>query len=127
MFCDFHLHLARRLRQIRKQLLKEAGEVALHRDELFVLDGDVGQLGIGRDHIGRDLRELLDPEDLLARDDAAQRAVGHLEHLLNDADRADALNVVGAGILDLAILEHGQADRLALAQRFLDQLDARAS
>ena len=35
---DLHLHLARRLRQIRQQLLEEAGEVALHRDELFVLD-----------------------------------------------------------------------------------------
>ena len=36
---DFHLHLARRLRQIGEQLLEEPGEIALHRDELFVLDG----------------------------------------------------------------------------------------
>ena len=35
---NLHLHLARRLRQVREQLLEEAGEIALHRDELFVLD-----------------------------------------------------------------------------------------
>ena len=41
---DFHLHLARRLRQIAQQLLEERGEIALHRDELFGLFRDVGQL-----------------------------------------------------------------------------------
>ena len=125
MLCDFHLHLARRLRQIAEQLLEESGEIALHRDELFVFDRDVGQLGVGADHVRRDLRELLDFEDLLAGDDAAQRAVGHLEHLLNHADRADALHVVRAGIFDLAVLEDDQADRLAFAQRFFDERDAR--
>ena len=94
---DFHLHLARRLRQIREQLLKESGQIALHRDELLVLDRHVGKFGVRRDHVGRDLRELLDLEDSLAGDDASQRAVRHLEHLLNDADRTDALDVVGAG------------------------------
>ena len=121
---DLHLHLARRLRKIGEQLLEEPGEVALHRDELFVLDRCIGQLGIGRDHVRRDLRELLDLEDLLPRDDATQRAVGNLEHLLNDADRSDALNVVGPRVLDLAIAQHDQADRLPFAQRLLDELDA---
>ena len=80
---------------------------------------------IRRDHVRRDLRELLDLEDLLTGDDAAQRAVGNLEHLLNHADRADALDVVGTGIFDLAIVQHDQTDRLAFAQRFFDELDAR--
>ncbi len=104
---DLHLHLARRLREIRKQLLEESRQIALHRDELFVLDGRVRQLGIGRNHVGRDLRELLDAEDLLTGDDAPQRAVGNLQHLLNDADRADPLHVFGTGILDLAIAQNG--------------------
>ncbi len=55
-----------------------------------------------------------------------QRSVpsGHLEHLLNDADGADALNVVRTGIFGVAIFEHGQADRFAFAQRLFHQLDA---
>ena len=67
----------------------------------------------------------VDLEDLLAGDDTAQRAVGDLQHLLDDADRTDALNVVGLGILDLAVLEDRQADRLAFAQRLFDELNAR--
>ena len=121
---DLHLHLARRLRKIRKQLLEESGKITLHRDELFVLDGRVGQLGVGRNHVGRDLRELLDPEDLLTGNDAPQRAVGNLQHLLNDADRADALHVVGTGILDLAVAQNGQSDRLSFAQRLFDELNS---
>ena len=61
---------------------------------------------------------------MLSGDDAAQRSVGNLEHLLNDADRADALHVVGTGILDFAIAQHDEADRLAFAQRLFDQLNA---
>jgi hypothetical protein len=103
---DLHLHLARRLRKIGKQLLEESGQVALHRDELFVLDRRVRQLGIRRDHVGCDLGELLDAEDLLTGNDASQRAVGNLQHLLNDADRSDPLHVFGARILDLAIAQN---------------------
>ena len=55
---DLHFHLARSLRKVRQELLKEPAEVALHRDELFVFDGHVGQLGIGGDHVRRDLRKL---------------------------------------------------------------------
>ena len=105
--------------------MEQAAQIALHRDELFVLDREIGQLGVCRNHVGLLLRELLDVEDALTGDDAAQRAVGNLEHLLNHADRADALNVVRARILDLAILEHGQTDRLAFAQRFFDERNAR--
>jgi hypothetical protein len=32
---DFHLHLARRLRQVAEQLREEAREIAMHRDEFF--------------------------------------------------------------------------------------------
>ncbi len=53
-----------------------------------------------------------------------KRAVGNFQHLLDNADRSDALNVVGTRILDLAIFEHGQADRLSFAQRLFDELDA---
>ncbi len=118
---DFHLHLARRLRQVGEQFLEQTAEIALHGNELFVVDREVGQLGVRRNHIGLLLREFVDFEHALARDDAADRAVGNLEHLLNDADRADALHVARSRILDLAILEHGQADRLAFAQRLFDQ------
>ena len=122
---DLHLHLARRLRQIGKQLLKEPGEIALHRDEFFVFDGRVGELGVGRDHIGSDLRELLDLEYLLSGDDAAKRPVGDLEHFLDDADRADALHVVRTGLFDLAVPQNDQPDRLPFAQRLFDELDSR--
>ena len=121
---DLHLHLAGRLRQIREQFLEKTRQVPLHRDEVLVFDGHVGKFGVGGHHVRRHLRELLDLEDLLAGDDAAQRAVGHLEHLLNDADRPDALHVVGAGVFDLAVLEHRQADGLAFAQCLFDELDA---
>ena len=71
------------------------------------------------------MRELLDAKHLLPRDDASQRPVWDLQHLLDNADRADALDVVRHGVLGFAILDHAQTDRLAFAQRFLDQGDAR--
>jgi hypothetical protein len=121
---NFHLHLARRLRQIRQQLLKESGEIALHRDQLFVFHRLIGKLGVCGDHVRRDLRELLDLEDLLSGDDAAQRSVRNLEHLLDHANRSHALDVVGAGILRFAIAQDDQSDRLPFAQRFLYERNA---
>ena len=122
---DFHLHLARCLRQVGEQFLEQATQITLHGHELFVVDREIGQLGVCGNHVGLFLRELFDFEHALARDDATDRAVGNLEHLLDHTDRTDALNVVRPRIVDLAILEHGQTDRLAFAQRLFDQQNAR--
>ena len=39
---DFHLHLARCLRQVGEQFLEQAAEIALHGHELFIVDREVG-------------------------------------------------------------------------------------
>jgi hypothetical protein len=122
---NFHLHLARRLRQVGEQFLEEAAEITLHGNEFLIIDGHVGELGVCGYHVRLLLREFFDLEDALAGDDTTNRSVGNFEHLLDDADGADALDVVRPRILDLAILEHGQADRLAFAQGFLDQENTR--
>ncbi len=96
---DFHLHLARRLRQVAQQLREQPGEIAMHRDQIGGFARDVGQLGEGRREIRRDFRERVDAEDGGTRDDAAQRPVGDLEHLLDRADRADAAQIVRARVL----------------------------
>ena len=121
---DFHLHLARRLRQIAQQLLEERAEIAVHRDELFGVFRFVGKLRVGRSHVRIGLNELIDLEDAGSGNDAPQRPVGHLEHLLNDTDRADLAHVVGTGVLGLFLFENDEADLLAFAQGLLDQGDA---
>ena len=120
---DFHLHLARRLRQEADQLREETGEVAVHGDEFVALPRVVGEFDNRRGHERRSLAEALDAENRIAADDAANRAVGHFDHALNRADRTDATQVVGLGILDVLILERDQADGAAVTQRFLDQRD----
>ncbi len=121
---DLHLHLARRLRQIAEQLLEQRAQVAVHRDDLLGLARHVGQLGEGRRHVRLVRDELVDAEHRAAGDDAAQRAVGNLQHLLDRADRADAADVVGRRIFRILVLERDEPDLLAFAQRLFDQLDA---
>ena len=121
---DLHLHLARRLRQIAQQFLEQRAQVALHRDELIAVFGDVRQLGVRRCEVRLRRDELVDAEHGAAGDDAAQRAVRHLEHLLDGADGADAAQVVGTRVFRLFVLERDETDLLALAQRLLDELDA---
>ena len=122
---DFHLHLARRLRQIADQLREERGEVAMHRDEFARFARDVRQFRVRRCEIRRRLRERVDLEDARAADDAADRAVRHLDHALDRADRADAPNVVRTRIFRVLILERDEADLAAVAEGFLDERDAR--
>ncbi len=122
---DFHLHLARRLRQIADQLREKPGEVAMHRQQIVGLHRDVGDFGnLGRD-VRFGLREFLDAEDGITADDAADRPVGDLDHALDGADRPNAAQIVGLGILDILVFEGDEADLFAVAQRFLDQYDAR--
>ncbi len=122
---DFHLHLARRLRQIAQQLLEQRRKIAVHRNELFRLFCDVGKLDESRRHVRLGLHDLVDAEDVRSRDDAAQRSVRNLEHLLNRTDRADATNVVGTRIFGIFVFENDETNRLAFAQRFLDECDTR--
>ena len=113
------------MRQISEQLLKERAEIALHRNEIIGFHRDFGQLVIGRGEVRLAADDLIDLENRSARDDAAQRAVGNLQHLLDRADRADAAQVVGTGILDVFVFEDDETDLLAFAQRFFHERDAR--
>ncbi len=121
---DFHLHLARSLRQISQQFLEKRCEVALHRDEFVGGTRDVGQFRVLCNHIRIGGGEFLDLEDALTSHDAAQRAVRHFEHLLHGPDRSDAMHVVGSRIFDVAVCEQREPDRFAFAQSFFDQLNA---
>ena len=65
---------------------------------------DVRLLVDARDQVGLGRREVVDPDPLPAVDQDPKRAVGHLQHARDDADDADAVDVVRARALDLGVL-----------------------
>ncbi len=95
----------------------------MHGHEFVALARLVGEFDDGGGHERRGLVEALDAEDGIAADDAANRAVGHLDHALNRTDGADATQIVGFWILDVLVFERDQADRPSVAEGLLDERD----
>ena len=120
---DRHLQL---LGQIG-DLLDDLREGALH------VAGQRLQLGAVLDHVGK----LIDPRHqvgllgdvgaeanpLCALDEDAQGAVGDLEHAGDDADHADLVEVLGAGLVVLGIESGDHRQHPVGAEHVVDQLD----
>ena len=97
-------HEADQAREERLHVLRER----LRLGRLLV---DVGNLDEAADEV-RLVLELVDQPDAAdALDEDAERPVGHPEHLLDDRGRADLVQVVPAGLLDLCVLRGDERDQ----------------
>ena len=105
----------------------DLGELLLHRAgqrlDLRCLADDLrqvldlgGQVGIVRDRL--DEADALHPLD-----QDPQRPVGHLDHLVDDGDRADLVEVVPAGRLGLRVLDREEREHPLARDDVVDQLD----
>ena len=104
-------------------LLELGDHGARQRLELARVGGDVGQhLGVRLEEL-RIVDEAVDLGARVALDQHLDRAVGQLEQLQHARDRADPIDVVGAGIVLAGILLRHQQDLLVVAHHLLERPD----
>ena len=112
------------LGQIRRET-DDARELALHvadeRFDLGPLDQHVGYgLELG-DEVRVDGDAFCDPHAMQAADEDALRPVGDLDHLVDDRDRPDLVDVVPVGRLDRGVLGGDQGEQAVAGDDVVDQ------
>ena len=117
--CSSSGRYGHRLDDLRERLL----DVAHERRQLGRLLDDVGQLGDLGDEVGRLARPAVDAHALGALDEQAQRPVGHLEHPRDDADDADVVELVRAGLLELGLAAGDHDEHAVAGEHVVDELD----
>ena len=120
---DRHLQLLGQVGDLLDDLREGALDVAGQRLQLGALLDHVGQLGDPRHQVGLLGDVGAEPDPLGALDEDAQRAVGDLEHAGDDADDADVVEVVGAGLLVLGVAGGDHDQHPVGAEHVVDQLD----
>ena len=121
---DRQLQLLGQVGDLLDDLREGALDVAGQRLEFGrLLDLLVGQLGDPRDQVGLlgDVGAEADP--LGALDEDAQRAVGDLDHPGDDADDADLVEVLGAGLVVLGVARGDHDQHPVAAEHVVDELD----
>ena len=102
---------------------EQALHVARQRLELGCLLEHVGERAELAEQIGVDVETVLELHALDALDEDAQRPVGDLDHLVDERDRADVVDVVPAGRLDRAVLRRDQREQAVAGDDVVDQPD----
>ena len=117
--------------------LELLGQVRRHADDVreLLLHVPCQRLDLGR--VGDDVRQVLElgdevrvvllrldqPNPLQPLDEDAQRPVGHLDHLVNDRDRADRVQVVPARRVGLGVAHGHQREHPLARDDVVDQPD----
>ena len=120
---DRHLQLLRQVGDLLDDLREGALDVAGQRLQLGAGLDHVGQLGDPRHQVGLLADVGVEPDPLGPLDEDAQRAVGDLDHAGDDADHADLVEVVGAGLLVLGIARGDHDQHPVAAEDVVDELD----
>jgi hypothetical protein len=112
------------LREVRREA-DDAGEQPLHvprqRLELRCLLEHVGQRAELAEEVRVDVEPVLDPPALEALHEDAQRPVGHLDHLVDDRDGADVVDVVEARRVERAVAGGDEGEHAVAGDDVVDQ------
>ncbi len=102
-------------------------ELLLHRPgqrlELGRLRDDLRQVLQLADEVRVVFERLQQPDALHALDQNPQRPVGHLDHLVDDGDGADAVEVVPAGRVRVLVLDGEECEHALTRDHVVDQPD----
>ena len=82
-----------------------------------------GSSVISRDEVGLAAAPAVDLHALRALDEHPQRAVGHLEHARDDADDADVVELLRAGLLELGLTAGDHDEHPVAGEHVVDELD----
>ena len=117
------LQLLRQVRDERDHAREEVLDVARQRLDLARLHEDVREPG----ELGGEIRLLLhgplEVDALRPLDEDPQRSVGHADQLVDDRSRADRVEIVEAGRLDVLVLHRDECEQPLSGDDVVDQLD----
>ncbi len=118
---DRHLQLGGQVGDLLDDAREGRLHVAVERLELGGGDDDVGRLGDARDQIGLGGHEVAELDALGAVHEDAQRPVRHLHHARHDTGHADAVEVVGPGLLAGAVARRDHHQHAAAGEHVVDE------
>ncbi len=120
---DGHLQLLRQVRDLLDDLREGALDVAGQRLQLGAGLADVWELGDPGHQVGLLGDVGTEPDPLRALDEDAQGVVGHLDHPRDDADDADLVEVVRAGLVVFGVASGNHDQHPVGTEYVIDELD----